>query len=129
MDGVARNPAGLIRCEEGDDVANVVWLSNSLQGLNAQGEVTAFVGLGKARHVGFDNSGRDRVDTDPAIAERGREELHESVQRAFRGGVCGQVSNCGTGGKGRDHDHAATVSKDRQKLLNEEVRRSQIDSE
>ena len=46
---------------------DIVRLREALQGLQAQREVAARIGLGEARHVGGDDAGRDGVDADAAL--------------------------------------------------------------
>src|ERR1700761_5297763 len=83
---VAGDPARLRRGEEGHGVADVIGLRDALERLQAEREVAALVGLGKGRHVGGDDAGRDRIDPDTAPAERRRKMLHQPVDRTL--GCC-----------------------------------------
>jgi hypothetical protein len=71
------------RSEEGDHTADVVRLSETLQGLHAERVVPAGIRLGEVRHVCLDNSWRDGVYAEAAAAEHEGEVLHQRVDGAL----------------------------------------------
>src|SRR6266446_3713129 len=86
MDGIAGNPPGIFGCQEGNDATDIVRLPKVLKRLHAERKLAAGVSLGKTRHIGLDDTGRDSVYADTAGAEERGEMLHESVDGAF--GCC-----------------------------------------
>jgi hypothetical protein len=75
MDRIAGDPAGVVGGEEGDHAADVVRLGEALQGLHAEREIPARIGLGEVRHIGLDHARGDGVDSNAARAKHEGEVL------------------------------------------------------
>ena len=80
-DGVAADPARVVRREEGDDATDIVRLGDALQRLDAERELASRVRLGEVRHVGLHGAWRHRIDADATLAEHGGEVLYQRVDR------------------------------------------------
>ena len=97
VDGVAGDPSGVVGGEEGDHAADVVRLGEALQGLHAEREFPARIGLGEVRHVGLDHARGDGVHANTARAKHEGEVLHQRVDGTLRRGVGRQRADSGMG--------------------------------
>jgi hypothetical protein len=82
---------------------------------------------GAANGAPIDDARRDCVDADALRAQRGGEILDQCIVRALGRRIGRQVADRRTGGQRRDQDYARPVMQQRQKLLDEEIGRSDID--
>ena len=90
----------------------------------------AGLGLGEVRHLRIDHARRHGIDANSTRAQRGGEMPHQCVD----GSLCRRISRqrCAyhrVGGERRNEYDAAAVAQNRKRLLDEKVRRANIDGE
>jgi len=86
-DALTRDPAGSIRCDEGDNVGDIGRLAEATQG-RGRSEIghESFVLYIFADEVGFGRAGRHRVDRDATRAQScGHGQRHRVYRRLGRG--------------------------------------------
>src|SRR5882757_11207125 len=108
-DGIARDPSGVLGCQEGDHATDVVGPREALQRLHAQRDVAARACLGEVQHVRLDDTGRDGIDADTTFAELRSEMLYQSVDGALGCCIRGFGSNNGSRRERREENDAASL--------------------
>src|SRR5713101_5455883 len=129
MDGIARDPARVFGCQEGDNTTDVVGLRQALECLHAQCEVPARLRLGEIRHVRLDYTGRDGIDAYAAYAKQRGEMLHQGVDGALSCCIRRGRTDNGMRSERREENDAASFGHDRKELLHKEERRPNVDRE
>jgi hypothetical protein len=129
MDGIAGDPPGIFRCQEGNDATDIVRSCKTLERLHAERKVAAGVRLGEVRHFGLDHTGRHRIDADPTDAKQRGKMLHQRVKSAL--GCCigwDRPDNAACRER-RDENDTASFRQDRKQLLDEKEGGANVDGE
>src|SRR5712672_3856326 len=129
VDGFAGDPPSIVRCQEGDDAADVVRPREALQRLHAKREVEARICLGEVQHVRLDDTGRDGIDADTTCAKGRGEMLHQGVDGALSCRIRWFGTNNGARCERREENDAASLRQDRKELLHKKERRADVDRE
>ena len=90
---------GIVRCQESDDVGDVVRLRETLESLHAERSGATLVGLERVFALLCNEAWCNAVYTNPARTQRECEMLHESIESTFGGGVRGNRAEGSMSGK------------------------------
>lgn len=131
QDDFACHPAGIVRCKIGDDRRDIPDLANP-----AEWRLVLVNGLevradrpGGMRAFGFDQTGTDGIDTDPARPEFPREHAGDRVNRAFRACVDRALGRMDTRDIRADVDNASPLFHVRHSGASDQERPQNVDFE